>query len=240
MSQNQNVAYLDFPDQQRSLSFDSFHENDKQTIERPSYGDGMCICAELSHAGHLSISWNGVMHKVLNLPGGKHELLLDGNLPAGEGELTLEVVVVGQKAGPARAYRLVSDYATEYTQYMFRVFREQREAQRLTRLQAQCPTPDDGQTFASLTAEKYQAASSEVERVHRALGDLHAIDLAHMFHITNSMGDSQDRRSQIDNAVDSLCNQLRQALGSLENIALNVEHARYYSDQQHAFGAPQA
>jgi hypothetical protein len=240
MSQDQNVAYLDFPDQKRSLSFDSFCENGQRALERYPLESGMCICVELADAGTLLISWNGLLHKELNLPGGSHKLLLEANIPEGAGELTLEVIVDGRESGEKRAYRLVSDYMLEYSEYMFRVFRDQREAQRLNRLRMQCPAPHEGQTLASLTGDKYDAASREVEQVHRSLGNLHAIDLAHMFHISQSLGDSQDRRNQIDSALSGLCMQLHKALQSLENISLNVEHARYYHDQQHAGDSPQA
>jgi len=239
MNQNHNVAYLDFPDEQRSLTFDSFSENGVQTIERPVYHDGMCICAELAGAGKIFISWNGALHKELNLPGGSHKLLLEDHIPAGVGQLTL-AVVVDREAGEERAYRLVSDYMMEYTEYLFRVYKDQREAERLKRLQMQCPAPHDGQTLASLTKEKYEAASGEAEQVHRALGHLTAIDLSHMFHITLSLGDSQDMRKLADAALSNLGDQLRKALQSLDNIALNVEHARYYTDQQPADEGPQA
>jgi hypothetical protein len=70
--------------------------------------------------------------------------------------------------------------------------------------------------------------------VGRLLGGLHAIDISHMFSITQSLGDSPDRRKMIDSALEALSTQLHKALQGLANVALDVEHARYYQDQQHA------
>jgi hypothetical protein len=230
MSQSQNVAYLNFSDEEKSFSFDSFCENGLQTIERPSSFDEMCICVELTDAGKLSVSWNGELHKELDLPGGSHKILLADNIPAGEGELAL-ALAVGQESGVPRAYRLVTDYVMEYSEYLFRVHKDRRDAQTLKRLQMQCPAPQDGQTFTALSEEKYDTASREVEQVARLLGDLHALDLSHMFHITVSLGDTPDRRKQIDNRLSGLSGQLRRSLQILDQAALNVEHARYYAEQ---------
>ncbi len=233
MSHNRNVAYLDFPDLARSLTFDSFWHDGAQTMERQTVSFGICVCAELDEAATLSISWNGALVNKVRLSAGSHKLLLEDIIPAGDGLLTL-AVTVGQEARDKRVYRLVSDYGAQYTVHMFNVFHEMRRTQRLNRLKTQCPSPRDGESLSSLSEGKYRAAAQEVEQVHRALGNLRAIDLSHQFLLTLSLGDSEDRRMQIDSSLSALAEQLRKALQSLDNITLNVEQARYYTDQKPA------
>jgi hypothetical protein len=230
MSHNQNASYLDFADQQHSLSFESFYEDGKQTIELPSPAAGMCICTDLSDQGKLHISWNGTPHAEINLAPGNHKFPLAGAVPAGEGVLSLELVV-GDETKSNRVYSLVSDYVFQYSEYMFRVYKDQREAQTLSRLRMQCPAPQDEQTLASLSADKYGAASGDAERLAKLLGDLHPIDLSHMFQFPASLGDTPQLRKQIDNALLNVAGQLRAAAQIVESASLNVEHARYYADQ---------
>jgi hypothetical protein len=231
MSHNRNVAFLDFPDPARSLTFDSFWHDGAQFMERQTVALGMCICAELDEACTLSITWNGVLRNKVNLSAGSHKLLLGSIITAGEGVLIL-AVSAGQEARDKRVYRLVSDYGARYTAHMFNVFGELRRMQRLNRLKAQCPPPREGETLSSLSEGKYRAAALEVEQVHRDLGNLRAIDVSHLFFISLSMGDNEDLRKQIDSSLSSLADQLRKALQSLDSATLNVEQARYYTDQR--------
>jgi hypothetical protein len=230
MTTNQNAAYLDFPDQQRSLSFESFYENGKQTIELPPPHAGMCICVDLSAAAKLLISWNGSLHSQLDLPAGNHKLPLADSVPFGDGELALELVL-SDETRLQRVYILASDYVFHYSEYMFRVYKAQRDAQTLKRLQMQCPAPKDVETHSQLSAAKYAAAGSDAEKLAVLLAHLDPLMLSHMFGFPASLGDTQSLRRQIDAALLNVSVILHKANQIVEDAKLNVEHARYYADQ---------
>jgi len=230
MSQFKTAAYLDFQDVNQSLSYDSFQEDGKQTIELGDFRRGMCVCVSLPETGVLSVSYQGEVLIRLALPEGENRVNLAQDVVAAEGEVTLALSIDGSEVY-TRTYNLVGDYMTAYTEYMFRLYRDRREAERLERLRMQCPQPQEGETTASLALAKYTSASAEAHELHRLLHTIRAIDLSHLFPITFTLGDTTDRRKMIDSAIGNISDRLHDAQRLLASITLTVEHARYYNDQ---------
>ncbi|MBU6455060.1 MAG: hypothetical protein KGS72_25035 [Cyanobacteria bacterium REEB67] len=125
MSGSQHNVYLDFTDLTKSLSYESFCEDDIQTLEIPATEEKMCVVAQLTRAASVSYSFNGEQSETIVLPAGEHRIRIKTEHTSAPGILTIYVYERSHRV-LSRTYRFVSNYGFAYTAFMFRLYKDRQ------------------------------------------------------------------------------------------------------------------